>query len=248
VLGRKKKPRSIPLPRSVESSLDSALDRALSVQRPVILNYIDRARSKGAMTPAQLITRMEHRYLAAVASIGAASGGVAAVPGVGTATSIASAAVEITAFVEATAVYALAVAEVHGVPTHDPVLRRALVLGVLLGDASAEVVGQGGVIMGWGQVLAQRTPEKMNLINKTMLKKVATHFGTRQGALVLGRAMPLGIGAGIGAAGNAALGRAAIAAVRKAFGPPPKLFPPRVVEPGPPPPAPALGWSAPYRR
>jgi hypothetical protein len=241
VFGRdKKKRRSIPLPRSVETTLDNALDHALRVQRPVILSYIDRQRGKGSITPAQLITRMEHRYLGAVASIGAASGAAGAVPGVGTAASLASAAVEITAFVEATAVFTLAVAEVHGVPTGDPQLRRALILGVLLGDASAEVVGKGGVITGWGQVLAQRSPEKVNMVNTAMLKKVGTHFGARQGALVLGRAMPLGIGAGIGAAGNAALGKAAISAVRKAFGAAPVTFPPRVVDPGPPPAMPEL--------
>jgi hypothetical protein len=232
VLGRKKKSRSIPLPRSVETTLDAALDRALDVQRPVILAYIDRQRGRGVVSPSQLITRMQRRYLSAVAAIGATSGGVGAVPGVGTATSVASAALEITAFVEATAVYALAVAEVHGVPTHDPALRRALVLGVLLGDAGAEVLGAGGVIGGWGKVLAQRGPESVSLVNAKLLKKIGTHFGARQGALVLGRAMPLGIGAGIGAAGNLALGRAAIGAVRKAFGPPPVQFPPRIIDAG----------------
>jgi hypothetical protein len=57
-----------------------------------------------------------------------------------------------------------------------------------------------------------------------------TRFGTRQGALLLGRALPLGIGAGIGAAGNAALARAAISTAREAFGPPPHEFPPRVID------------------
>jgi hypothetical protein len=233
LLGKKKSRRSIPLPRGVETSLDAALDRALQVQRPTILAYIDRQRGRGAVNPARLIARMERRYLAAVTSIGAAAGGVGAVPGVGTATSVASAALEITAFIETTAVYALAVAEVHGVPTHDPALRRALVLGVLLGDAGAEVLGNGGVIGGWGKVLAQRGTETVSLIDATLIKKMGMHFGARQGALVLGRAIPLGIGAGIGAAGNLALGRAAILSVRRAFGPPPAQFPPRVVDPGP---------------
>jgi hypothetical protein len=226
----KKKQRSLPLPRSVELSMDAVLDRALRIQRPVILAFIDRQRGKGVATPAQLITRMERRYLASVATIGAASGGVGAVPGVGTATSIASAALEITAFIEATAVYALAVAEVHGVATDDPMMRRALVLGVLLGDAGADVLAVGGVVGGWGKVLAQRGPETMNVLNGKLFKKLGAHFGARQGVLVLGRAAPMGIGAGIGAAGNLALGRSAVGAVRKAFGRPPVTFPPRIID------------------
>jgi hypothetical protein len=55
-------------------------------------------------------------------------------------------------------------------------------------------------------------------------------LGTRQGALLVGRALPLGIGAAIGAGGNAAIGRGAITAARRAFGPAPKRFPPRVVD------------------
>ena len=70
-------------------------------------------------------------------------------------------------------------------------------------------------------------------------------FTTRQGALMLGRALPVGIGAGIGAVGNMALARASIKAARRAFGPPPSNFGPRVVdgtarlEPGAPPALPA---------
>jgi hypothetical protein len=57
-----------------------------------------------------------------------------------------------------------------------------------------------------------------------------TRFGSRQGALLLGRALPLGIGAGIGAAGNAALARLSIRASRRIFGPPPSTFGPRIVD------------------
>jgi hypothetical protein len=48
----------------------------------------------------------------------------------------------------------------------------------------------------------------------------------------------MGIGAGIGAAGNAALARASIAAARRVFGPPPEHFPPRIVDVPPAEPSP----------
>jgi hypothetical protein len=93
-------------------------------------------------------------------------------------------------------------------------------------------------------MLGQRRPEAVGLLNSGLTKKLGTHFAARQAPLVVGRAIPLGIGAGIGAAGNLALGRTAIRAVRRAFGPPPAQFPPRTVDVDPLPPwASSGGWA-----
>ena len=78
-----------------------------------------------------MITRLERHYLAAVIGLGGASGAAAAVPGAGTGIALATGAAEIAAFVSATGMYVLAVAEIHGVPVSDPQVRRALVLAVL---------------------------------------------------------------------------------------------------------------------
>ncbi|MFN2517895.1 MAG: hypothetical protein ABR604_02465, partial [Jatrophihabitantaceae bacterium] len=134
------------VPASVERALDAALDKALAIQRPVVLGYLDRVRAKrpGA-TPANVIEQLERRYLTAVVGIGGASGAAAAIPGVGTGAAVATGAVEIAGFVSATAMYVLAVAEVHGVPVSDPEVRRALVLAVLLGEgATAALEGAAG--------------------------------------------------------------------------------------------------------
>ena len=40
-----------------------------------------------------------------------------------------------TAFVSATALYVLALAELHGVPVSDPEVRRVLVVSVLFGES-----------------------------------------------------------------------------------------------------------------
>jgi hypothetical protein len=224
------KRRPLPLPRGVERSLDAALDRAMSVQRPVVLAYMTRLRGRRAMTPAEMVHRLERRYLAAVGTFGAAAGSAAAVPGVGTGASLAAAALEVSAFVEATAVFALAVAEVHGLPTHDPQYRRALILGLLLGDRGGLLARSAGEAR-WGEVLAIRgSTEAMSNVNHRMMRHFIARFGAQQGALTLGRALPMGLGASIGAAGNLALGRAVIAAERRAFGPPPRVMPPRVID------------------
>ena len=222
------------VPGYVEDVLDAALDKALRVQRPVIIAYLNRVRDRHRdATPAEVVRQLERRYLVAVAAVGAASGGAAAAPGVGTGVSLASAALEISAFVEATALFALAMAEVHGVRIDDPEIRRALVLAILVGDAGVEAaeLAVAGAGSRWGLILARRAPdETIKRINHVLGRHLFTKFGTKQGALMLGRALPLGIGASIGAAGNAALGRAAIVASRRIFGGPPDKLPPRVID------------------
>jgi hypothetical protein len=225
--------RKVPVPASVERALDAALDKALAVQRPIVLAYLERVRaSRPGATPADVVRLLERRYRAAAVGIGAASGGAAAVPGVGTAASLASGVAEITAFVSATGMYVLALSELHGVPVGDPQIRRALVLGVLVGSPGVAAV-EGADVAGahWAEVINRPDNKgKIAGINSRLAHLLVTRFGARQGALLFGRALPLGVGAGIGAAGNAALARAAINSARRAFGPPPRAFPPRVID------------------
>lgn len=225
--------RKVPVPAAVERALDVALDKALLIQRPVVLGYLNRVRQRRPdATPAQLIEQLERRYVAAAVGIGAASGGTAAVPGVGTATSVATGAAEIAGFVSATAMYVRALAELHSVPVSDPHVRRALVLGVLVGSSgTAALEGAEGGGKHWAQVINRPDAKgRIGSINSRLGRLLVTRFGARQGALLLGRALPLGIGAGIGAAGNAALARGAISAARRAFGSAPDRFPARVID------------------
>jgi hypothetical protein len=221
------------VPASVERALDRALDSALSLQRPVVVAYLDRVRRKRPdATPAEVVAQLERRYRMAVIGTGAASGGTAALPGVGTAASIATGAAEITAFVSATALYVLALAEIFGVPTGDPQVRRALVLTVLLGDVGqAALAGAEVEAKHWAKVLGHSTSkDTVQAINARLAHLFVTRFGARQGALMAGRALPFGVGAGVGAVGNAALGRGVIHSARRAFGPPPAAFPGRTVD------------------
>ena len=240
----------LPVPRTVENALDAALDRALSIQRPVVIAYLDRVRRRQPdATPAELVTMLERRYLGAVVGTGAASGGAAAIPGIGTAASVATGAAEIAAFVSTTAIYVLALAEVYDVPTDDPQMRRALVLTVLLGELG-EAALAGGEIRGkhWARVLGKSSnKDTAKVLDSQVTRLFIARFGARQGALIAGRALPFGIGAAFGAVGNAALGRSVIGSARRAFGPPPIRFPHRAVDVGagptksPAPAAPARG-------
>lgn len=228
-----KRIRQVPIPRSVESALDTALDKALAVQRPVVVAYVDRVRRrKPGATPAQVVEMLERRYLAAVVGTGAASGGAAAMPGVGTSASLASAAAEIAAFVSTSAMYVLALAEIYEVPVDDPQVRRALVLTVLLGEVGEAALAGGEIeTKHWARVLGRTgSKDTAKTLNSRITHLFLTRFGAKQGALVAGRALPFGIGAGVGAAGNAALGRSVIRSARRAFGPPPHVFRTRVVD------------------
>ena len=224
------KPR---VPASLEGTLDAALDKAIAIQRPVVQSYVYRLRAKHPdATPAQIVELLERRYLTAVIGIGGASGAAAVLPGAGTAVSVASGAAEITAFVSATAMYVLALAELHSVPVSDPAVRRALVVATLLGESGAAALDlTEGETRHWAQSLGKTlTRERMTGLNGRLAHLFVTRFGARQGALLFGRALPLGIGASVGAVGNAALARGAIGSARKAFGPAPAKFPPRVID------------------
>ena len=234
----------IPMPQFVEGVLDSSLDRAMRVQRPGVVSYVNRARAKRGLTPEDTIRELERIYLGTVTAIGAMAGASAAFPGVGTGASVATAAFEIGAFAEATALFGLAVAEVHGLRVDNLEQRRALVLALLLGDEGVRILeesarGARRSRAKWAQVLSHHASEEtVRRANRRLAKHFVPRFGLQQGALLLGRAIPMGIGAGIGAAGNAALARASIAAARRVFGPPPERFPPPIVDVPPPDPSP----------
>jgi hypothetical protein len=127
--------------------------------------------------------------------------------------------------------YVLALAELHAVPLSDPEVRRALVVAVLVGEGGIAALEGAAHEAHWAQVLARGTSrDTIAGINNQLARLLLRRVGTRQGALLLGRALPLGVGAAIGAGGNAAIARGAIGAARKAFGPPPERFPGRVID------------------
>src|SRR5215470_18607685 len=96
---------------------------------------------------------LEKHYLAAVMASGAAVGSAAAFPGIGTLAALSAVAGETVVFLEATAVYALALAEVYGIPADHRERRRALVLAVLVGEESknavADLLGPGRTSGAW---------------------------------------------------------------------------------------------------
>ena len=227
--------KRVPLPDGMSEAIEDSLDKAVSVQHSAVVKFIARAQAKDpALTPFQLVERLEKRYRTLVIGIGAASGSASAAPGLGTAAGLATSVVEIAAFAEATALFTLARAEVQGVTVRDAATRRALVLAVLLGESGvAQLQREAGAAVGtsWLGALRDGVPKQsMSSINHALLQHFLGRFAAKQSALVVGRAAPFGIGAVIGGAGNYAVAKGAISASRRLFGPPPHDFPPQVVE------------------
>jgi hypothetical protein len=70
------------------------------------------------------------------------------------------------------------------------------------------------------RLLVKKIPmARIDAANKVLGPRFITKYGSKQGVLVLGREIPLGIGAVIGGTGNALLGELTVRAARKAFGP-----------------------------
>lgn len=219
-----------------ESAWVRRLDKVLAVQRPVVVKHVRslRRRHKKA-TPDKLIRILEREYLAAVTTGGAAVGASAVIPGVGWGVALALSGVETAGFLEASALFAQSVTEVHGIAVSDPERARALVMAMMLGGPGASLVRQfAGEAMGtapartafWGELVTSKLPKAaMSGLTDTIRKQFVRRFAASQGATIVGRAIPFGIGAVVGGTGNHLLGRKVVVSARTAFGSAPTSFP-----------------------
>ncbi|RJO80017.1 hypothetical protein D5S18_01860 [Nocardia panacis] len=210
-----------------EKTVVALLENGSRLQGPAVARYVERLRrAHPEERPAQLIERLERQFLLAVTGSGGAAGATAAVPGVGTIASLAAITAETAFFLEASAVFTLAVASVHGIAPQDKQQRRALVLAVVLGDSGMQIVEGtvGHSAKNWGSLMANRIPG-LSAMNDSLMKRFIVRFLTKRMALAAGKILPAGIGAVIGGFGNRALGKTTIANARKAFGPAPATWP-----------------------
>ncbi|MGK5446683.1 hypothetical protein [Streptomyces radiopugnans] len=207
-----------------KSLVQQALDKALVAQQPLAGKNVERLRRVHPDdTPQELIRRLDRYYLTSVTASGGASGAAAVVPGAGIPTSLA----DVMLFTEASVLYTLSLAEVHGMHPEDLERRRLLVLTVLLGDGATRALEKGVRRTGpyWARRIVDAIPmSAINRANKVLGPRFITKYGTKQGVLVLGKQVPLGIGAALGAGGNHVFGRLTIKSARAVFGPPPSSW------------------------
>jgi hypothetical protein len=216
--------------------LNVTLDRFLAIQRPVVLAHLRSIRRRHSEAgPAQLAVILERRYLAAVTTGGAAVGVTAVIPAIGTGITLALSGLETAGFLEATALYAQSLSELHGIAVDDPERARALVLTMMLGHEGSDLVRQlagqaagGGATRTayWGELVTTSLPSMLvgPLVDR-LKSAFVRQFALRGGTSLIGRAIPFGVGAVIGGAGNNIVGRRVVQNSRLAFGGPPTEFP-----------------------
>lgn len=202
----------------------TALSSAVEKQYPMAAENVARLRRVHPnKSPAELIAYVDKFYLGAVTTTGAGAGAVASVPNGWVQVPVAAA--ELVTFLEASVLYALSVAEIHGVHEEDAERRRLLVMSDLVGDVAVKKAVEpiiGRSVPYWRKAIVNSIPmSAINNANKVLGPRFITKYGTKQGVLVLGKQMPMLIGVGIGAAGNGAFGWFVIRSARKILGPPP---------------------------
>lgn len=212
------------------------LDRVLGVQRPAVLAHLRSIRLRHPdATPDEIIRILERRYLAAVTVTGGAVGATAVIPAITTGVTLALSGAETVGFLESTALYAQSVAEVHGIQVADPDRARALVLTLMLGAEGSQLIrqlagqaGGTGPARGtfWGELVTKTLPRAaMGPLVDRLKGAFIRQFAGRGSASILGKAMPFGVGAVIGAGGNHILGRRVVTSAHGAFGPAPMTLP-----------------------
>jgi hypothetical protein len=110
-----------------------------------------------------------------------------------------------------------------------------MVMALMLGPAGANLVQQfAGEVTGtgkprsayWGELVTKRLPSTvLKSLTDRVRKSFIRRFAARQGANIVFRAVPFGIGAVVGGAGNRISGKRVVSATRDAFGPAPSTFP-----------------------
>lgn len=226
--------------------------QAIAGQLPFVEMYLTSLRrEKPDASVSDLLAELDKRYVATVSVASAGVGASAAIPAVGIPIALGLGVADLLFFYEASALYALSVAALHGVEVEDVERAKPLVFGMLLGEKSQNAVsglvlsavGAGGVASmsearkraagavgsklpsGWGGVVAEQMPESALAPLTVVLAKQAMKTGAKFGAGTVGKIIPFGVGAVIGGVGSFYFGRDVVKAARHAFPEKPTAFP-----------------------
>ena len=206
---------------AVERRWQGALDRAAAIEAA------DPASVPGEPTPELVKARVKElnrRFRRELAAVGAATGAVAATPGIGTGLAASALVADVSWLALRATDLVMAIGAIHGHTDASVEERRAWVLSVLaFGDSAADEfttlvdavdirilpdaerltdgLGRAAGLAGSDAV----TVEAIRRVNTNLASQVLTRYGSRRGAIALGKLLPLGIGAVWGASSTWAL-------------------------------------------
>lgn len=210
-----------------QAVVKAGLKKALERQQPLAVENVERLRRiHPDKSPAELISYLDKFYLGAVTATGAAAGAAAVVPsGV---VQVPAAIGGLLSFLQASVLYTLSVAEVHGLHVEDIEARTRLMTSVLAGNTAATTTLDpliSRTAPHWGKKVVKSIPmSAINKANDVLGPRFVTKYGRKQGVLVLDKQVPFFIGAGIGAGANHLFGLSIIKATQKILGPPPESW------------------------
>ena len=176
-------------------ALTKTLDTVLRVQRPLALSMVKSLRAAHPdETPEKILRRLERNYLRDVTAIGGVTGASAFVPGIGTVTSMSLSALAVGGYLERTALFAQAVAELHGVHVENPEVARSMVMAIMLGEEGSQLMNTvllqtgkaSGVSNRWGMLLGGKSAGKTFSVERTIRNMFIKRFLTRQSGALLG--------------------------------------------------------------
>ncbi|WP_106122274.1 hypothetical protein [Nesterenkonia sandarakina] len=219
---------------------ESWLTRAVTVQRPLVLANLRRLRkAHPSFSNRELAAQLDKDFTRAMTGGGALIGATAAVPAVGTVTSLGLSAAATGSFLEACALYAQSIAELSGISTADPERAKLLVMGVMLGDQGRQLLGElsqqaGGKGSGpFSSLVPMNTSAGSSgvsgLVVNQIKRQFVRRFFIRSGTSMLARAIPFGIGMVVGGAANHRLATQIVKSAHKTFGKLPEQTPESLV-------------------
>lgn len=188
------------------------------------------------------------RFRRELGTMGAASGAVAAAPGIGTGAAAAALVADVGWFAMRSTDLIMAVGAAHGYTNSTADERRAWVLSVLAFgeeaadefstllhqiDAATAVSGQkvsarlAGLAYGDAATL-----EALRRVNTNLASRVVSKYGSRRTLVTVGKLLPFGVGAAVGGTANYAMARAVGAQSRRFFSAYGSLAPPPPPLPG----------------
>lgn len=193
--------------RAVAATVLRAIDHAVTARW-------DDARRRAAAatgTPAGRVTQVTQAVGTELAAVGAATGGVAALPGVGTIASLAASAADVGWTTTRACDLVMAIAAVHGHTDAPAEVRKAWIVAVLgYGPGAADALPR--ILAAEEEAAHERAGGRVSggslaALNQGFARNLATRWVMRRLATSVGRALPFGIGALVGGVANRASAR-----------------------------------------
>lgn len=205
----------------IASRFFAAVDRSAKMQAPAIRTYVEKLTSKHPeMSVDQKQEMLDKHFTNLLTGTGAGTGGIAAIPGLGTLLSIGAIGGESLLVLEACGLYALASAHLHGIDIDDEEKRRSIVLLSVSGADDNELVGalsQGSTmasvksLRGVTKAPKKELPMINGVLGKLALRQMRKTFAKG----MFRKIMPFGVGLVLGVTANRAIAKTMIEQVHR---------------------------------